>query len=161
MVISLCTYRQDAGVPQISIYLPDELAEQLRARKGTLNLSQLFQQAVRQELGKLTRTEIGEADLQALIERLRSQKQEHASQWRTEGIGDADRWIKTADYEELKQFGEMDLNAKLKLPEDIEETLEETRRDLLEEGQLVDWEAYTLGWHSRVREVWEQIKDEL
>ena len=63
-------------MPQVSIYLQDDLAEALKRRKDAINVSQVCAAALRQELAKQDRLDKGMHDKQALIERLRLEKQD-------------------------------------------------------------------------------------
>lgn len=145
-------------MPRVTVYVPDDLAEEAEGRKDALNLSQIFQQALRYELAKLKRLEKGQDDMQALIERLRAEKAESEGQAMAEGRAEAESWVKSATYDELMMYGEGEAHG---LPEAEHEIALERRENALREGFAFHWDAYVKGWQTYVRSAWAQIKDQL
>src|SRR5437899_8143206 len=114
----LCTYPGGA-VPQVSIYLQDDLAEALKRRKDAINVSQVCAAALRQELAKQDRLDKGMHDKQALIERLRLEKQDTLARSGRIGRAMADEWVKRASYDELRFHAEASPERRPPLPENV------------------------------------------
>jgi hypothetical protein len=110
-------------VPQLNVYLPDDLAEILQRYRDRLNLSQICAHALRQEVQRMETMEMepgtrasetdGEAlparsgppDVPRILERLRGQKQRQEAAYRA-GAEDAARWMEeAATIEELRWLG--------------------------------------------------------
>jgi hypothetical protein len=112
-------------MPQLNIYIPEELAELLQHYRDRLNLSQVCARALRQEVQRMDlasqsgstawpgrETEeasplrSGPPDLARVLARLRGQRERQAAA-AGEGADDAARWLEeAATLEDLRRFGE-------------------------------------------------------
>jgi hypothetical protein len=114
-------------VPQLNVYLPDDLAAALQRHRDRLNLSQICARALRQEVQRmesgtqavttfgaagtagdadLGATRSGPPDMQRLLERLRGQKERQAAAHR-DGADDAARWMEAAaTIDEIRRLGQ-------------------------------------------------------
>jgi hypothetical protein len=112
-------------VPQLNVYLPDDLADALQRHRDRLNLSQICARALRQEMQRMelgtqaattlgalgTETDAGSArrgppDMPRLLERLRGQKERQAAAYR-DGADDAARWMEeAATIDEIRRLGQ-------------------------------------------------------
>jgi hypothetical protein len=167
-------------LPQITIYVPQDLANALDRQREGLNVSQVCAQALRMEIGMgegvADATMGGDQQTpvdatQAIIERLRLQKQrslEHADEVeraRTRAEG----WLKKAHYEQIKRFGELEPTADPErfyadtfrlMPRD-EEMTREWGQQRTREGLGFSLPVYRRAWHEHVRGFWERVKDEI
>ena len=171
-------------MPQITIYVPQDLADALDRQRDGLNVSQICAQALRKELGVGEVATGGEGEggagggegapvdaTQAIVERLRVQKRrslEHADEVeraRTRAEG----WLKRAHYEQIKRFGELEPPADVerfyaesfRLMEREEEVTREWGRQRTREGLGFSAPAYRRAWHEHVRGFWERVKDQI
>jgi hypothetical protein len=108
-------------VPQLNVYLPDELADALQRHRDRLNLSQICARALRQEVQRMESVTQAQAapgpaaagparsgplDLPRLLERLRGQKERQAAAYR-DGADDAARWMEeVATIDEIRRLGQ-------------------------------------------------------
>jgi post-segregation antitoxin (ccd killing protein) len=178
-------------VPQVTIYVPQDLAEALDRQRERLNVSQVCAQALRKEVGKLeavadvsnlhdamgsgAATELPSSEpvdeTQALVERLRRQKQrslDHADEVeraRTRAEG----WLKKAHYEQIKRFGEWESTGapdrfyaeSFRLTPHEEEVTRDWGRQRTRDGLSFSLAAYRRAWHQHVRAFWYQVKDQI
>jgi hypothetical protein len=171
-------------MPQVTIYVPQDLAEALDRHRERLNVSQVCAQALRKEVGKLEveanplasseplpeEPEPPVDGMAALIERLRRQKQrslEHADEVERARTR-VEAWLKKAHYEQIAHFGELEPTTDpdrfyaepILLPHEEDATREWGRRRT-RDGLSFSFVAYRRAWHEQVRAFWEQIKDQL
>ncbi len=112
-------------MPQLNVYLPDDLADALQRHRERLNLSQICARALRQEVQRMesgthaattlgavgvepvaVATRSGPPDMQRLLERLRGQKERQQAAYR-DGADDAARWMEeVATIDELRRLGQ-------------------------------------------------------
>lgn len=175
-------------MPQVTIYVPQDLAEALDRQRERLNVSQVCAQALRKEVGKMEAAadQAGAAgvlappepplsepadQLPALIERLRRQKQrslEHADEAeraRTRAEG----WLKKAHYEQIKHFGELEPTTDpdrfyveaFRLTPREEEVTRDWGRQRTRDGLSFSFAAYRRAWHEHVRAFWQQVMDQI
>lgn len=171
-------------MPQLTIYVPQDLADALDRQRERLNVSQVCAQALRKEISTLEAV-AGPATVdvqppppdepvderQAIIERLRLQKQrsvEHADEVeraRARAAG----WLKKAHYEQIKHFGELEPTAgterfyaeSFRLTPHEEEVTRDWGRQRTREGLSFSLPDYRRAWHQHVRAFWQQVKDEI
>ena len=167
-------------MPQITIYVPQDLADALDRQREGLNVSQVCAQALRKEIGMGDVAADADADgddrapvdaTQAIIERLRVQKRrslEHADEVeraRTRAEG----WLKRAHYKQIKHFGELEPPAdaerfyteSFRLMEREEEVTREWGRQRTRDGLGFSAPVYRRAWHDHVRDFWQRIKDQI
>ncbi len=178
-------------MPQVTIYVPQDLAEALDRQRERLNVSQVCAQALRKEVGKMeAATDVPSVvdvagssaapeppspepvdEMQALIERLRRQKQrslEHADEVeraRTRAEG----WLKKAHYEQIKRFGEWEpagdpdrfYAESFRLTPHEEEVTRDWGRQRTRDCLSFSFAAYRRAWHQHVRAFWHQVEDQI
>jgi hypothetical protein len=161
-----------AAVPQLTIYVPKEVAEALDRYRARLNVSQICAQALREEVGKMeTRLAEGEG-LELLLERLRRERQRSATHEheKERARGRAAKWVARAHYDQLRHYGELDpqgapdgfYETEFRFPDDGEEDAAEDYRDACQERHLsFSWGAYCRAWHEYVYDFWQRIKERL
>ena len=169
-------------MPQVTIYVPQDLADALDRQRQRLNVSQVCAQALREEVGKVEAVadaavapeSSGEGlvdEMQALIERLRLQKQrslEHADEVERAGRR-VEAWLKKAHYEQIKHFGEQEPTTdpdryyaeSFRLTHHEEVATQVWGRQRTQDGLGFSVVAYRRAWHERVRAFWEQVKEQL
>jgi hypothetical protein len=144
---------------QLTIYVPDDLADEVRQRKVALNVSQVCAQALRSELARLKQLEFGppvQVDADALVERLRTQRQGSVARSTEAGRRAAERWVASAPYDSIQYYGKL-----FRFPPD-HEALRDTYLDTLEaEGLRKEPLAYDEAWHAYVNQVWREVRDQL
>lgn len=168
-------------MPQVTIYVPQDLADALDRQRQRLNVSQVCAQALREEVGKMDAVADPAAleasgeertdEMPALIERLRLQKQrslEHADEVERAGRR-AEGWLKKAHYEQIKHFGEQDPTTdpdrfyaesfRLTMHEEV--VMQVWGRQRAQDGLGFSVGAYRRAWHERVRAFWERVKEQL
>ena len=175
-------------MPQVTIYVPQDLADALDRQRERLNVSQVCAHALRKEIEQLAavaepNVDAGGAapapaepvdEMQALIERLRLQKRrslEHADEVeraRARAAG----WVKQAHYEQIKHFGEPEpprpwgpdeqrFYESFRLTPHEEEVTRDWGRQRTRDGLGFSFPVYRRAWHQYVRDLWQQIKDQI
>ncbi|MGI8913570.1 MAG: hypothetical protein ACR2JY_07270 [Chloroflexota bacterium] len=94
-------------MPQVNVYIPDDLAEMLPRYREALNLSQICAQAMRQAIQKLEAANQapGRVNTQRVLDRLRDQQQRQSAAYQ-DGAGDAAHWLEEeALLEEIRRYG--------------------------------------------------------
>lgn len=169
-------------MPQVTIYVPQDLADALDRQRQRLNVSQVCAHALRQEVGKMeavadvvavseSSAEERVDELPALIERLRLEKQrsqEHADEVERAGKR-VEAWLKKARYEQIKHFGELEPTTdperfyaeSFRLSQHEELVTKMWGRERTQDGLGFSIGAYRRAWHERVRAFWEQVKEQL
>ena len=162
---------------KITISVPDELHEKMQEWKKSLNFSRIFQEAISdliQKKDNFKKRLKEDPDMEAIIERLRKEKQESENEWFDQGKQDGIDWAKNSHYSEIKEALDFEFetngwpNCKA-----VGEYLEHLRSDTeLEEEyyQLFGdnrWELslmglkYLEGFKKGILEFWNEIKDKL
>jgi hypothetical protein len=172
VVIPIYVYILGGSVPQLTIYVPKEVADALDKYKARLNVSQICAQALRQEVGKMEiqTTEGGEFEL--LLERLRREREQSAAHApELERARErAAKWVARAHFDQLRYYGELESDGdpdafyetEFRFPDDGEEDAAQDYRDNRQERHLhFSWEAYCRAWHEYVQDFWGRIKDRL
>lgn len=172
-------------MPQVTIYVPQDLAEALDRQRERLNVSQVCAHALRKEVGKMeavadpvnapepSAVEPVEPvdEMQAVLERLRLQKQrslEHADEVER-ARARAQGWLRKAHYEQIKHFGELEsttepqhlYSVSFRLTPHEESVTGDWGRRRTRDGLSFSFPVYRRAWHEHVRAFWEQIKDQL
>ena len=98
-------YRRDGIAMQVNIYLPDELAERVRAAEG-LNVSQVCQTALREELQMIDTMEVAKSGLEKAAVRLRKSHGEWDKEMKTLAVEYGADFAK--DFAESSELVEID-----------------------------------------------------
>lgn len=144
---------------RMNISVPDDLAEQVRARD--LPISSICQDALRQAVELAEKKERTMTNLDAVVERLRgtqdAEHQRHIDEGRELGI----LWAKEhATVAELRQVAEGDVHDYefgIGRSDGIAQFYEEVENDFTEEYS----EEHNDGFVAGAREVWDAVKDQL
>lgn len=159
---------------KVTLSVPDELYEKMKAWKSSMNFSQVFQSAIsgmlrkKEELASKIKEEM---DLSAIIERLKKEKIEHEFNLLELGKQDGLEWSKTAHYRELQFALAWDPN-KTPQPDDVlkdyfAQMFESYRQRIAVSGRMAQdlWhcfsEKYIRGWKEGVELFWNEVKDKL
>jgi hypothetical protein len=134
----------------ITVYIPDELGKRLEENKGKLNLSQTFQQALREELNDLTL----ENDSSDKLARLRASKKKSDRHWFREGKTDGMEWALEADYDivsEVARLADLVNRGVDNIATELHNAMKDTGwtwGDIFGEGgeEVPNFEAYARGW---------------
>lgn len=164
---------------RLNITVPDELQERITVHRDRMNFSRICAEALEQavqgvetELERLEilREEVGEMD--ALIERLKGEKEEALPEWFEKGRKQAGRWINTAQYKEVKAWAGDAEQALVnvhnsveppRLPDEVYEEWKDYRSDdpdLVPDGGDEAIE-YGRGFYVGLVEMWEIIEDKI
>jgi hypothetical protein len=97
-------------VPQLNIYIPEDLAEVLPRHRGALNLSQVCTRALRQEVQKMGMAAQPQlpagVNIPRVLARLRDEQQRQSTAFR-DGAADAAHWLEEeASADEIRRFAE-------------------------------------------------------
>ena len=178
-------------MPQLNIYIPEDLAEALQHHREGLNLSQVCARALRQEVQKMevaTQPQLPEGvNIPRVVARLRDEQQRQTTAFR-DGAADAARWVEEeATIEEIRRyaewvpaehilltpiFGEGGLGAKLQGKNAPPRTMlkSECFRERIDKVKAAGvtgtdehhyWVAYFKGWQQTVAATWNQVRDQL
>jgi hypothetical protein len=170
-------------VQRITLSLPDELHEQIQKYKDEMNLSGIFQDAVSKAIEKKEafKQRLKEATtMEAVIERLKQEKQNAGNDYYEIGQKDGLAWVKTASYEELQHaldYETMQEHSGYTISYDpcTHEVLGEYFSDIIGEDPNMGFEqtggsnyipnhyfqSWEQGWKDAVVEFWEEIKDKI
>jgi hypothetical protein len=172
-------------MPQLNVYIPEDLAEALQRHREALNLSQICARALRQEVQKMEAPTHPHqrVNIALALNRLRGQQQRQAAAYQ-DGTADAARWIEEeASLEDLRRYGEwtpesdpgsLDKRANVDVdafydhvfqPEVLQAAPWYRRREeAVTTGGLNPveyWPAYRRGWHETVIAAWQEIAAQL
>lgn len=163
----------------MTIYVPDDLAEEVRSQKDTLNISQVCSQALRAEVRRLKATEEMDpmVDLAALTERLKAQKQNSMARCKEAGKAAAVAWLLDAPYDAIqeqatpveveREVGTGGLTTTrmfMELPDLPAREKSKRARflgELAGEGLRPEGDAYSHAWQTIVKQTWEAVKAQL
>jgi hypothetical protein len=113
--------------------------------------------------------EKGDTNMEAIINRLKKEREEYEDQWAKQGKEDALEEAKGMDYGDLKTYGDPEIPVHQledpcgAMPDWVWENIDD---DLKQEGNescyhQIDREAYARGWLLGVQEFWEQVSAHL
>jgi len=86
-----------------TLTVPDDQVEKIEQWKSRLNLSEVFRNAVERKIGALEAHEAKkEEDMEAIIERLRSERREGVGTAKEAGRAEGLSWAKNAHFENLR-----------------------------------------------------------
>ncbi len=159
---------------KITISVPDELYEKMKAWKTSLNFSRVFQNAVSGMILKketLTSRIRNEIDLSSVVARLKKEKIEYEFNITEWGRKDGLEWCKTAHYHELQYAltwtPPPNPDRDDELGDYFSDRFEKYRKRITTTGQKAqDWlnvfsERYIKGWKEGVELFWGEVKDKL
>jgi hypothetical protein len=162
---------------KITISVPDKLHEKMQVWKKSLNFSRIFQETISDLIQKkedFKKRLKEDPDMEAIIERLRKEKQESETEWFDQGKLDGIDWAKNSHYSEIKEALNFEVetngwpNCKT-----VGEHLEHLRTDTEPEEEYYQlfgdnrWELsesglkYLEGFKKGILKFWDEIKDKL
>ena len=151
-------------MPRITISIPVELKDQLadaRVRR-TLNVSRVCQEALRREVRRRLDLPVDLERMDALLRRLRQERQRRDDRWYSEGAAAARDWIEhQAPHDLLKQLGELPAGERLaRLSGEPPPAL---RRFLQDNESEPDFNLQSAleGWAATIGVMWAVIKRNL
>jgi flagellar biosynthesis/type III secretory pathway protein FliH len=160
-------------VKKITISVPDDLHEKMMQNRNRFNFSQVFQEAISKKITSIeqflkTRTE--GINMGAIIERLKSEKNESGDNWFEEGKKDGFDWGTEAHYEEITNVLDIEYDQNnWPINESIKEHLDHLKHDTDGEYEVL-FDDYSLsllgykyldGFEEGIKEFWDQIKDKI
>jgi hypothetical protein len=174
-------------MPRLTIYVPDDVADEVQARKEQINVSQVCSQALRAEVGRLRMMEETDltVDVQALAERLREQRRDSVARSAEAGRRAAIEWLNEAAYDEIRDVagstqwvmrgrpggtrnvvGEYTDGAEAEavwddVPAPVQSRESKIADALAEDGVRPDREVYRQAWLAQVKRTWEAVKDQI
>ena len=146
---------------RITISIPDKLMARLEPIKPEINISRFCREALEhrvEDFEKLARRDALDVDI--LVKRLRDERSADESKFEDLGKDDAERWLDTVSYFELKNIVENPNSSnmsKYKLPRVAFEVMKQSMSEAnvsCEGGQAV---AYKTAWLDYVRSVWARV----
>jgi len=152
---------------KITITISDKLSDRLNAVKANINnVSALCQKAIewevyRQELilgAKLQQIK-DKNTMEAIIERLKLEKQQYVERFRDQGYEEG--------YFDAQNMSYADLIEVIKGDEPISKTqlwqewLGDKAKDIAEQDNEFDLDAWIQGWQEGIAAFWEEVKDQL
>lgn len=154
-------------VKKFSVGIPDDLAERLEPFKENISPTAVFQEAMaaRIEAFESRKNRMKGEDMEAIINRLRKQKEESENSVYKQGEEEGLDFAKTADYDELK-YGATVL-AEIPDPErlafDRDGMLSDYFEGLDELADLDEEETkvWLRGWCAAVEQFWDEVSGKL
>ena len=152
---------------RISISLPDNLMAKLEPIKDGLNISQLCREALEQRVAAYERAASrngNELDLDALVHRLRGERDLFGGKFEQLGKNNAATWLATASYLEIQNIAahnHSDGMKKYKLPRVAFRVM---KQDMQEEKLSCDGTqavVYKTAWLDYVKAVWSEVVDRI
>ena len=141
---------------RMNISVPDDLAEQVRARD--LPISSICQDALREAVGLHDKKERTMTDIQAVVERLRGtqneERQHHIDEGRELGILWAKKYATADELREVAEGDPSDYERGIGSSTGIAQFYEEVENDFTEEYS----EEHNDGFVEGAREVWKAVK---
>lgn len=170
---------------KITISVPDELHEKMDKWKNSFNFSRVFQETIEEEIFRKEdfqkRLKEGE-NMDAVVERLRKEKEKSEHEWFEIGKKDGLEWAKAAHYVDFQYALQFTPLKEERMSANIigadptkDDHLGEYFSDIFEEYDelnfeetsynnstpnefYIEWEA---GWAEGVQEFWKEIKGKL
>ncbi len=159
-----------------NITIPDGLGDRLEKVKQRINVSRVCQEALERAVDREEFLNKGAEEMEAVIERLKSEKDEYNERFEKDGFEDGYTDAKGMNYEELQDLGD-DLRAIANEPhlewgaESVcrslawDNWLKDEMRDredcVRERGEGFDQEHYLIGWLKGVAEFWAEVEEQL
>jgi hypothetical protein len=166
--------------PKVTLSVPDDLFEKIEKWKGSFNLSKIFQRAIAEAIENKENFQKRlkeEPTMDAIIERLRKEKEEESMSYHELGKQNGLEWAKSASYSDLQYALKWETVAELPgntigWDPTTDEVLGEyfggvIQRDLLMgfdetgRGHLMPneyFQAWETGWKEAVEEFWKEVE---
>ncbi|MCG8473393.1 MAG: hypothetical protein MI742_16260 [Desulfobacterales bacterium] len=157
---------------KVTISVPDELYERMKAWRSTMNFSQVFQRSIGSMIRKkeaLQQKIHDEFDLTSVVDRLRREKAEFEANFVEEGKRAGLEWSRTAHYREL-QYALAWTPSKNPFKDEhlgdyFSQMLKTESERFAITGRMVQKrfqefiDTYLLGWKEGVEIFWNEVKD--
>ena len=147
---------------KISIHIPDNVLEKVRAHKDRLNISKICSNALLKEVEIVSNVPPMVEQTRKLIEKLRKDMHRQQVESFNLGISIAQNFLKKVSYDQLRYWGSIVFSERkrLVLPEEIENYLE---KESLENKFKMPFnrQAFNKGWLTVMRRTWETVKDKI
>ena len=151
---------------RISISLPDGLIAKLEPIKDGINISQLCREALEQRVAAYERAANRngqELDLDALVHRLRGERDLFGGKFEQFGKNNAASWLSTASYLEIQnvaEHGRSEGMPKYKLPRAAFKTMKQDMYGLKLSCDGPQAVVYKTAWLDYVKTVWSDIVEQ-
>lgn len=119
---------------QVTITLPDELRDKVKRYKDRVNISSICQKALDQKISDFERQEAAvknDPDIEAVIERLKKEKEMEENEWLEKGRKAGLVWAKQASYRELRCVATKLKSSREKIRGESEPELSDEETDLM------------------------------
>ena len=152
---------------RISISLPDSLIAKLEPIKDGINISQLCREALEQRVAAYQRAANRsgqELDLDALVLRLRGERDLFGGKFEQLGKDNAANWLSTASYLEIQAIAEHAHSGgmhKYKLPRSAFNAMKHDMQEMKLSCDGAQALVYKTAWLDYVKTVWSDIVDRL
>ena len=152
---------------RISISLPDSLIAKLEPIKDGINISQLCREALEQRVAAYERAanrEGQELNLDALVQRLRGERELFGGKFEQFGKNNAATWLSTASYLEIQSIaenGQSNGMVKYKLPRAAFNTMKHDMKGMKLSCDGPQAVVYKTAWLDYVKTVWSDIVQQL
>ncbi len=152
---------------RISISLPDSLMAELEPIKDGINISQLCREALEQRVAAYERAANlngKDLDLDALVHRLRGERDLFGGKFEQLGKNNAAAWLATGTYLEIQNVAEhsySDRMHKYKLPRAAFKVMKQDMEDLKLPCDGPQAVVYKTAWLDYVKTVWFEIVDQI
>ena len=143
---------------RLNITIPDDLYAALERWRDRLNISKICQDAIAKEVAKLEDLPRQAAELEALVERLREEKDRAERRYFAQGMTDGIAQARGMSYRELRRWAVPDSGGGA-AGGDSGVLLTALRR--YGDEPTFDEHAYIEGWKVGVGEVWQRVKDKV
>jgi post-segregation antitoxin (ccd killing protein) len=177
MYIYIYQYKESRGfqrglnLPNVTVYLPDDLFQRFRRRRAGINLSTLLQAALAEELNALDvssggETVVVEDEVKALVDegglimRLNREKAQLEARWFKVGVRDGILWTNGVHYAEVRLWGEAQPSDLISVRKG--DAVPEVMKDFVDTyWREPDWdyEAFVRGWLAGVKGILKRMKD--
>jgi len=162
LLVGLSKKRKEGKMSKsVTVTVPDALHARMQAYKRKMNVSQVFQRALEQRIAEFEREDRqkGELDLEAIVERLRMQRDKMVDQWYQTGKRDGLWFAKRAHYSQL----EVVATTQEQMRQD--EKMQESLQNFEKKHGFLPWsdryEAWEKGFINAVTDFWESIQEML
>jgi hypothetical protein len=148
----------------VTISIPNDLKRHLADPKirKSFNVSRVCQEALRREVSRLLNLPTQLAQMEAVLLRLRNERDQVDDEWFAIGSAAARDWVEhEAPYAQLRLLGQTSLDNRLQM---LRHTPPDSLTRLIERhGQTPGFskEGFLAGWASTVGVMWEVIRENL
>ena len=152
---------------RISISLPDSLMAKLEPIKDGINLSQLCREALEQRVAAYERAASrngNDLDLDALVHRLRGERDLFGGKFEQLGKDNAAAWLTTASYLEIQNITAHNHSGgmhKYKLPRAAFKAMEQDMQEVKLSCDGPQAVVYKTAWLDYVKTVWSDVVEQL